>query len=304
MPTFSVVIPTYNRASLITATLDSVLAQDRDDFEVVLVDDGSTDDTSEVVRKNYAQDKRVRYIRQANAERGAARNRGLREARNEYVVFFDSDDVMHADHLSALAAVIERQAGVNFLATKYEIERDGRSFPSSLSPLKEGFYGLDIFLRGNPLACNICVRRENPRLRPFVEDRRYAVFEDWMFMVENLVADQLYLSDRVTISLIDHANRSMRGNNQEIIRKNRLARDWIMKNVPLGEDQKNILDGYSHYFCAIHSYLDGDRKQGLRHLSEARRRIGINRQIAALFVKLMVGQKLLHKATKFNVNST
>jgi GalNAc5-diNAcBac-PP-undecaprenol beta-1,3-glucosyltransferase len=198
--------------------------------------------------------------------------------------------------LRALAAVIEERAGVNFLATKYEIERDGRQFPSSLAPLQEGFYGLDLFLRGNPLACNVCVRRENPQLRPFVEDRRYAVFEDWMFMVENLATDHLYLSDRVTISLIDHVNRSMRGNNQEIIRKNRLARDWIIEHVPLGAEQKKILDGYSHYFCAIHSYLDGDRSHGLRHLAHARRQIGINKQIVALFIKLIAGQKLLHKA--------
>lgn len=296
MPSFSVVIPTYNRASLIGATLDSVLAQQHDDFEVILVDDGSTDDTLEVVQKSYGQDKRVRYIRQENAERGAARNRGLREARASYVVFFDSDDVMRPTHLGALAAVIKERGDLNFLATKYEIERDGRLFPSSLGPLREGFYGIDLFLRGNPLACNVCVRRENPALRHFVEDRRYAVFEDWMFMVENLATDQLYLSDQVTITLIDHASRSMRGNNREIIRKNRLACAWIMENVPLGEDQKKILDGYSHYFCAIHSYLDGDRKEGLRHLAHAERRIGVNKQILALFAKLTVGQKLLHKA--------
>jgi glycosyltransferase involved in cell wall biosynthesis len=297
MPSFSVVIPTYNRAALITGTVNSVLAQDYTDYEVVLVDDGSTDNTAEVVLKNYAGEQRVRYIRQANAERGAARNRGLREALGSHVVFFDSDDVMHADHLSALAASIKERPASNFLATKYEIQRDGVSFPSSLAGLKEGFYGLDIFLRGNPLACNICVRKGNPRLHPFVEDRSYAVFEDWMFMAQNLASDQLYLSDRVTISLIDHANRSMRGNNQEIISKNRRACGWIMENVALDEGQKRILDGYSHYFCAIHSYLDGDWKNGLRYLASARRRIGVNKNIAALFVKLMIGQKLLHKAS-------
>ena len=298
MPSFSVVIPTYNRAALITSTVNSVLSQESADFEIILVDDGSTDETPTVVQSNYARDERVRYFRQANAERGAARNRGLKEARGAYVVFFDSDDVMHTDHLKILAAVIKERPEINFLATKYEIERDGRSFPSSLAGLTEGFYALDLFLRGNPLACNVCVRRENPRLHPFVEDRRYAVFEDWMFMVQNLASDQLYLSDQVTISLIDHANRSMRGNNQEIIRKNRLACDWIMEHVTLSGEQKKILDGYSHYFCAIHSYLDGDRKNGLRHLSRAAKRIGVNKQIAALLAKMIVGQKLLHTAAR------
>ncbi|HEX8921718.1 MAG TPA: hypothetical protein VF766_09585, partial [Pyrinomonadaceae bacterium] len=207
------------------------------------------------------------------------------------------------DHLKTLAVVLKQRPEINFLATKYEIERDGRSFPSSLAGLKEGLYGLDLFLRGNPLACNVCVRRENPALRPFVEDRRYAVFEDWMFMVQNLASDQLYLSDQVTISLMDHANRSMRGNNQEIIRKNRLACEWIMENIALSGEQKKILDGYSHYFCAIHSYLDGDRKNGLRHLSSAVKRIGVNKQIAALLLKMIVGRKLLHTAVRSSKKS-
>jgi glycosyltransferase involved in cell wall biosynthesis len=298
MPSFSVVIPTYNRAALITGTVNSVLSQEAADFEIVLVDDGSTDDTRAVVQSNYARDERVRYFRQANAERGAARNRGLREARGTHVVFFDSDDVMHKDHLKTLAAVVKERPEINFLATKYLIVRDGRQFPSSLAGFKEGFYDLDLFLRGNPLACNVCVRRENPGLHPFVEDRRYAVFEDWMFMVQNLAGDQLYLRDRVTISLIDHANRSMRGNNQEIIRKNRLACEWLTEHVALSGEQQKILDGYSHYFCAIHSYLDGDRKNGLRHLSSAAKKIGVNKQIAALLLKMIVGQKLLHTAVR------
>ncbi|HEX8135990.1 MAG TPA: glycosyltransferase family A protein [Pyrinomonadaceae bacterium] len=298
MPSFSVVIPVYNRARLIAATINSVLAQDWKDFEVVVVDDGSTDDTREVVEKSCANDARVRYVRQVNSERGAARNHGFREARGRYVVFFDSDDLMHKDHLSTLASVAEVHAGANFLATKYEILRDGRSLPSSLHDLKEGFYGLEIFLRGNPLACNVCVRRENPRLHLFVEDRRYAVFEDWIFMVQNLAADRLYLSDSVTITLVDHDKRSMRGDNREIIRKNRWARDFIMEHVELSREQRRVLDGYSHYFCAIHAYLEGDRREGLKHLYSAVKEIGPSARTAALLLKLMVGQKRLHSVAR------
>ncbi|HEX8145382.1 MAG TPA: glycosyltransferase family A protein [Pyrinomonadaceae bacterium] len=303
MPSFSVVIPTYNRAALILGTLESVLAQDWNDYEVILVDDGSTDNTGEVVSKRYARDERVRYIRQENAERGAARNRGLREARGQYVVFFDSDDLMHADHLSTLAAIARARPEINFLATKYELRRDGATHPSSLHALKEGFYDLELFLRGNPLACNVCVRRENAGLRLFVEDRRYAVFEDWMFMVQNLASDRLYLSDHVTITMIDHAQRSMRGDNREIIRKNRLARDWIVENVSLSAAQRKVLDGYSHYFCAIHSYLDGDRREGLRHLFSAVKGTGLNARVAALLLKIIAGQKLLHTASGRSQNS-
>jgi hypothetical protein len=89
----------------------------------------------------------------------------------------------------------------------------------------------------------------------------------------------------------------MRGDNREIIRKNRLACDWIMENVQLSESEKRVLDGYSHYFCAIHSYLDDDRKEGLRHLSSAVKGTGLNSRVAALLLKLVVGQKRLHRAT-------
>src|SRR5215211_4198690 len=111
MPLFTVVIPTYNRAGFIVETINSVLAQTDADFEVVVVDDGSTDDTQNVVRRDFGHVDKVRYVRQANAERGAARNRGIREARGQFVIFLDSDDLMRPDHLSALRGIIEERPG-------------------------------------------------------------------------------------------------------------------------------------------------------------------------------------------------
>lgn len=91
-PAVSVLIPTYNRAHLLPRTLQSVLAQTFDDFEVLIIDDASTDQTPSVVAR-HAEDPRVRYLRQkVNRGVGAARNRGLREARGELIAFLDSDD--------------------------------------------------------------------------------------------------------------------------------------------------------------------------------------------------------------------
>jgi len=95
-PSVSVIIPTYNRASLISATLDSVLEQSLRPTEVIVVDDGSTDDTAEVVAR-YAT--RIRYVRQDNAGVAAARNHGASLASGEWIAFVDSDDLWHPDKL-------------------------------------------------------------------------------------------------------------------------------------------------------------------------------------------------------------
>jgi glycosyltransferase involved in cell wall biosynthesis len=98
-PKVSVVIATYNRAEFLPATLDSVLAQTFQDFEIVVVDDGSTDNTQEVLR---AYRDRVRYLYQENRGPSAARNLGARHARAAWIAIQDSDDLCENHHLETL----------------------------------------------------------------------------------------------------------------------------------------------------------------------------------------------------------
>ena len=91
-PEVSVIIPTYNRANLISETVNSVLAQTYHNFEVIVVDDGSTDNTLSVL-SGYGN--QIRVIRQENQGAGAARNTGIREATGEFVAFLDSDDLWY-----------------------------------------------------------------------------------------------------------------------------------------------------------------------------------------------------------------
>ena len=95
---FSVIIPTYNRAGLIGKAIDSVLAQTFADWELLIIDDGSTDNTRQIVEA-YT-DRRVKYIYQENAERSAARNNGVAQAAGKYICFLDSDDYCLPDRLA------------------------------------------------------------------------------------------------------------------------------------------------------------------------------------------------------------
>lgn len=89
----SVVTPTYNRAYCLTRAIDSALSQTHKALEVIVVDDGSTDGTEELVRSRYGAESRLRYLRQANSGVTVARNRALEVARGDYIAFLDSDDV-------------------------------------------------------------------------------------------------------------------------------------------------------------------------------------------------------------------
>ncbi|MBI5963252.1 MAG: glycosyltransferase family 2 protein [Chloroflexi bacterium] len=97
-PEVTVIIPAYNRAELIGEALNSIFAQTYQNFEVIIVDDGSTDDTARVL-KPLAEAGAIRYIHQENLGVSAARNRGITEARGEYMAFLDSDDLFEPEKL-------------------------------------------------------------------------------------------------------------------------------------------------------------------------------------------------------------
>ena len=103
--TVSVIMPAYNSETYIRESIDSVLAQSFSDFELIVVDDGSTDATAEIV-ESYT-DNRIRLIRQANQGVSVARNTALEEANGQYITFLDSDDLYYPDCLKTLLHLIQ-----------------------------------------------------------------------------------------------------------------------------------------------------------------------------------------------------
>jgi glycosyltransferase involved in cell wall biosynthesis len=106
-PVVSVVVPAFNAAAFLNATLESVLAQTHRKLEIIVVDDGSTDDTAAIAEHYVNRDGRVRLLRQCNAGVGAARNAALAFARGKYIAPIDADDVWHPTKIAAQVAVME-----------------------------------------------------------------------------------------------------------------------------------------------------------------------------------------------------
>jgi len=114
MKKVSIIIPTYNAASFIEQAIDSVLAQTYKDFEIVIIDDGSTDNTKEVLQK-YAD--KIRYIMQPNKGVAIARNTGIHNSESEYIAFLDSDDEWLPEKLELQMSIVEKNNDIGLVHT-------------------------------------------------------------------------------------------------------------------------------------------------------------------------------------------
>lgn len=180
----SVVIPLYNKEKQIRKTLESVFAQTYTDYEVVIVNDGSTDDSVKVVeeiikeaegRRQKAVGNRqeaegnnpsgkIRLIHQENAGVSAARNKGIAEALGEYIAFLDADDEWKPEYLATQADLIKRYPECQVFATNYShVTSDGKNFPTILRKIpfsgKDGLLTnyFEVASHSHPPICSICI---------------------------------------------------------------------------------------------------------------------------------------------------
>jgi cellulose synthase/poly-beta-1,6-N-acetylglucosamine synthase-like glycosyltransferase len=152
MPKVSVIIPTYNRCGIISNAIDSVLAQTFKDYELIVVDDGSEDDTRSVVMK-YGSDK-ILYWYQENSGKSSARNNGIKKATGEYIAFLDSDDMFVPDKLRKQVDFLDNNRDYGFVYSyANNVDEDGTLLDYHFAGDLSGWiYPNMLFIKNNLIA--------------------------------------------------------------------------------------------------------------------------------------------------------
>lgn len=203
-PFFTIVIPTYNRAGFILKTIQSVLAQQFEDFEVLVVDDGSTDNTANVVK--LVEDKRVFFFKKENGERAAARNFGIKNSKGKFISFLDSDDLLLTNHLATAFDFIQtHNPRVFHLGYLVKDPVSGKEkYPQQVVDINKQI------LSGNLLSCNgVFIESKIAHQNLFNETRPLSSLEDWELWIRLAARFTFMHSNQVTSLVINHDSRSV-----------------------------------------------------------------------------------------------
>ena len=227
-PTFAVVIPTYNRATRLVNTLETVFGQEEPPKEIIVVDDCSTDETPEVMPDLMETHENLGYYRhEVNLERAASRNTGMSKATADYVTFLDSDDLMYPQNLRE-AGDFAVETGAKFFHNLYQsVDEDGRHVrywpvPSLRNQLRS-------IATGNFLACiGVFIHRDIYSEYRFDTNPMLTGSEDWEFWLRLGADHQLDRLTRVNGAIVQHPGRTML--NQDVTQATRRV-DYILNKI-------------------------------------------------------------------------
>ncbi|MBK8845467.1 MAG: glycosyltransferase family 2 protein [Bacteroidetes bacterium] len=264
---FSIIIPTYNRADFIAKSIGSVLAQTYRHFELIIIDDGSTDNTADIVAPYLNET--VMYKKFANGERGAARNRGVELAKGDYITFLDSDDLYYPNYLSNANQVLNEMQRPPFFHQGYEIKniQNGKIELTMVVPDNQ----CELLVEGNPLSCmGVLVKSEIIKANGFIEDRELAGSEDWELWVRLAAQYGLRTSQTITGALLIHDKRSVFhfDENKLLSRKN-ISLHSILNNAHVQSRFKGKAKKFNAYFdayIAIHLAISNKKKEARNYL--------------------------------------
>lgn len=267
-PAVSVVIPTYQRAKVLPRSIGSVLAQTWEDFELLVVDDGSSDRTPELLAS--LEDRRIRTFRQPNRGVAAARNRGVEEARGRLVTFLDSDDEALPNWLEACVAAAE-DPGVGIVTGGARVVDAGTQRTQIWLPLPRGPFLGNQTIRYAPPG-TLAVRRELfLAVGGYAEALRYAENSELVFRLVPACLERglgVAVVDRPLV--VYHRDPTAWRSSEAAFASIRQAAEYILEHH--GERLRTIYPaGYANYrgVAAINAARLGDLPAARRHLISA-----------------------------------
>lgn len=157
-PFFSIILPTYNRAHIITQAVESIVKQEFEAWELIIIDDGSKDHTHEVIKR--FTDARIKYIYQENTERSQARNNGIKLASGKYICFLDSDDAYCTNHLLTFYKTLDKMNFPQALLFTNPIVINNNSEILENVAHFDGNDTLAYILRNSIIPDRVCIHRE------------------------------------------------------------------------------------------------------------------------------------------------
>jgi glycosyltransferase involved in cell wall biosynthesis len=209
MPKVSVIIPTYNYGKFIDEALASVFNQTFQDFEIIVIDDGSTDNTRQRI-STYGD--RVRYFYQEQKGPAAARNLGIRESRGEYIAFLDADDLWYPAKLEKQMALFESNPRLGMVLSDNALFDDNGIYKSYVNKKRYLFSGgiiTNIFLRSGVVTPTVIVRKAVFKKVGLFEESLHIAEDDNMW-IRIAIEYEVGIVDESLAQIRDHCSRTMR----------------------------------------------------------------------------------------------
>jgi len=213
MPEISVIIPTYNHSRFIKEAIDSVLGQSYNDFELIVVDDGSTDDTK-AIAISYGD--KIKYFYQGNKGRGAARNKGVSLASGEYIAFLDSDDIWFPEKLEKQMAYIKNNDFEGLLHSKVvivdenkkQLAKDTKNVELAYNQIYKDGYTYVNLLKSCCLFLSCAVFPRPLFKKTGLFNERYVLLEDFDFILRLVKIAPIKLLDEKLVYYRKHGFNS------------------------------------------------------------------------------------------------
>lgn len=300
MPKVSVIIPIYNSGQYLSRCLDSVVNQTFSDLEVICVNDGSTDNSGEILGQYAKQDKRIKVINQMNAGPSAARNVGLKHVSGEYISFIDSDDWIDAEYYECLLNLMEQHnADIVMAGMRVVNEQD-------VSDNKTPNLVTDIFTEKVKYLPNgsTCDKLFKSWLFENIEFPIGRYYEDNIVLVKVVYKSKIMVfSNSVSYYYFMNKSGTCRTHNQDILKKREADRLYFAREILNFVQSRNCykLDEVKSFL--LRTVLDGFISKKSKHYRETKQILGCF-YVCKIKTKRLLGRLLTHlyKCKKILIN--